>query len=147
MKRHELTRWLAGLPLDLLLVLPLALLAALSPASATNGRDPTEPPAEARAAERPGPGGAPAADPEIRHLVTVDGRRYVLDGARRLGVGERLGALRIECIHDDGITVSDDAGSRRRLPLYGAVQIRPTGPARPTTAACPSAPSSKRNPR
>ncbi len=116
--------------------------AALCPAAGA-ARDPLQPPAALRSS-RPGPDGsgpAPAADPVIRHLVTVDGQRYVLDGARRYGVGDRLGTLRITCIHDQGVTVHDAAGQARELPLFGGIHIRPAGAstssAAPRPAPCP----------
>ncbi len=121
---------------------------ALTHAAALAARDPLELPAAARAAQPASAGGAgtsAAGDPVIRHLVTVDGRRWVLDGARRLGVGDTLGTLRIECIHDDGVTVRDDTGARRRLPLFGGVVIRPSAGSPPRPVDCP-APASK-NPK
>lgn len=142
MTRLPMIRPRPGLLTPLLL---LAVMAVMAPSAA--GRDPTEPPPEARAAERSAARDAPAADPVLRHLVRIDGQRYVLDGARRLGIGDQLGTLRIECIHDDGITVRDESGQRRRLPLFGAVQIRPAGTTTRPADTCPEAPSSKRSPR
>lgn len=116
-------------------VLALALLCTAAGAA----RDPLQPPAALRSS-RPaadGSGPPPAADPVIRHLVTVDGERYVLDGARRYGVGDRLGTLRITCIHDQGVNVRDAAGQARELPLFGRVQIRPSGAA-PRPTPCPA---------
>ncbi|MBT9488704.1 MAG: hypothetical protein IV093_14435 [Rubrivivax sp.] len=110
----------------------------VTPASAA--RDPLQPPAALRSS-RPAADGsvpAPAADPVIRHLVTVDGQRYVLDGARRYGMGDRLGTLRIDCIHDHGVTVRDAAGQARELPLYGRVDIRPAGASAPRPAPRPT---------
>lgn len=120
----------------------LALASLCTAASAA--RDPLQPPAALRSS-RPAADGsvaAPAADPVIRHLVTVDGQRFVLDGARRYGVGDRLGTLRITCIHDQGVTVRDAAGQARELPLFGRVDIRPAGaatsPAAPRPTPCPA---------
>ena len=133
--------------------LPWLLLAAL-PALTLAQRDPTEPPPAARAAapDTAGTASAPAAEPVVRHLMTVDGRRWLLDGSRRYGPGDRWGTVRIECIHDDGVTVRDDQGQRQRLRLVGAVSIRPSGQPAPAAGPCPapepkaSAPS-KRPPR
>lgn len=100
-------------------------------------RDPFEPPAAAsrpaavRSAEA---GAAPAATPEVRHLVQVDGRRYVLDGARRHGVGDLFGEARIACITDAGVVVRD-GGALRLLPLFNGVQVRRSAAPAPTTDA------------
>lgn len=103
-------------------------------------RDPFEPPSGLQRA--PGVAqAAPAAPPMpvVRHLVTVDGRRWVLDRGRRLGVGDRLGGMRIECIHDDGATVRDGAGRQHHLALFDRVQVRPAGTAPTRHAACADA--------
>ncbi len=92
-------------------------------------RDPMQPPAAARS-ERGEPGAAagattgPAAQaaPALvppRHLITVGGRRFVVDNGRRFGVGDRLGDARIEAIDDSWVTVRE-AGVATRLPLYGS---------------------------
>jgi hypothetical protein len=119
----------------------------LLPLAATAMRDPLEPPGAARAATAPIAAEGQSRDPVIRHLVTVDGTRWLLDGARRFGVGDRLGGLRIECIHDDGVTVRDEAGLRRRLPLFGAVDIRATGSAPVRKPDCPAPKTSTRSMR
>jgi hypothetical protein len=122
-------------------------------AAAGAARDPLQPPATIRSSRSAadGSGPAPAADPVIRHLVTVDGQRFVLDGARRYGVGDRLGTLRIDCIHDQGVTVRDAAGQARELPLYGRVDIRPAGASTPRPTPClatrPAPDSPKRSAR
>jgi hypothetical protein len=126
---------------------------AAAAAPDTAGRDPTEPPAAARRTETSAAPATAAADPVIRHIQTVGGRRFVFDGARRFGVGDHLGTLRIACIHDGGVSVRDDEGTRRFLPLHGHVRLRPAGaPASasastPAPPPCPEAPASKRNPR
>jgi hypothetical protein len=135
----------------LVLVLMLVLMLMLAPTQVLAARDPLEPPAAARALVPAPAGGEPAAaDPVVRHIVTVDGRRWVLDGARRYSVGDRMGTLRIECIHDAAVTVRDDAGARRRLPLFGGVVIKPSEGAAPRPADdCPASASknSKRSSR
>jgi hypothetical protein len=114
--------------------------------AAAQARDPFEPPpatrsASAAAAADPSRGEAPT----VRHLLTVDGRRYALVGSRRYGVGEHLGEARIECIVDSGVIVREGS-TLRKLPLYAGITKRPSpaaagaGPARPEAApalACP----------
>lgn len=117
----------------------VATLAAAGAGSAAP-RDPFQPPP----GQRPAPGAAYAAPaappmPVVRHLVTVDGRRWVLDRGRRLGVGDRLGGMRIECIHDDGATVRDGAGRLQHLALFDRVQVRPAGTPPTRHAACADA--------
>lgn len=119
------------------LVLAAAALAVVPAQPVAAARDPFEPPARVRPPP-PGPAAKATAWPVIRHLVNANGRRWVLDHGRRLGPGDRLGGLRIECIHDDGITAVDAAGIRHRLPLFGRVQIRPAGAAAtPRPFGCP----------
>jgi len=118
-------------------------------------RDPLQPPPAARPP-------APAADahgaaplPAIRHLVTVNGQRWVLDGARRFGPGDRLDGRRIDCILDSGVVVRGADGVRRHLPLFDKVYIRPAGDTpfkatpTPPVPACPvlDMTTSKRSPR
>lgn len=117
----------------LALALSLCGLVLAGPAAA---RDPFEPPA---AAGRPAAGHLgptpqpPAATPEVRHLVQIDGRRYVLDGARRHGVGDLFGEARIECITDAGVVVRD-GGALRLLPLFKGVQLHRSDPPSQTVA-------------
>lgn len=124
-----------------------AVLLALCAAPAWPWRDPLAPPvlaAPASATAAAPAAAAPAHElelPTLRHLVTVDGTRYVVVGARRLAVGERWGALRIECIHERGVFVRDAAGSRRHLPLLASLPASPAmlaqcpPPKAPTTLA------------
>jgi hypothetical protein len=118
----------------------LTLLLLLTASAGATVRDPLQAPAAAAQAAAPADPGAPraaGADPMPRHIVVIDGRRWVLDGAKRFGPGDRWGEHRIECIHDDAVTVRDAGGQRRRLPLFPSVQIRPTGTT--TAPGCPGA--------
>jgi hypothetical protein len=132
-------------------------LVTLTPGPAHALRDPLLPPAAARqpapAAEGRDPGAARL--PTIRHLVTVNGQRWVLDGARRFGPGDRLDGQRIDCILDSGVVVRSTDGKRRLLPLFDKVHIRPAGDSPFKAATHPQAPAcpvsdmttSKRSPR
>lgn len=102
--------------------------ATAAPAPATVLRDPMQPPPTpppGRTAAGPAAGvapdaaaSAPAPLPPPRHLMTIDGRRYVIDEGRRLGVGDRLGNARIESI-DEWAVVVKEGGVATRLPLFG----------------------------
>lgn len=118
-------------PLALLLAATLPLVAAESPRSL---RDPMQPPAAARAAAPAAAEPAAAASVTARHLLVVDGRRYVVDGNRRRGVGDTLGDARIERIEDAAVVLRTTAGSQR-IPLFGGVvkQSAADNPAAPRT--------------
>jgi hypothetical protein len=124
-----------------------ALLAAIGPMTAAEAprglRDPMQAPISARASS-PAAADTPApVNLTARHLLVVDGRRYVVDGNRRRAVGDMLGDARIERIEDAAVVVRNAAGTQR-LPLFGGVvkqaaadpnstaSDRPTG--RPTTS-------------
>jgi hypothetical protein len=91
-----------------------------SAAQATPLRDPTVPPAGY---------GSPAASvrdhpvdsfkPE--HLVTVDGRRYVMWRGHRYRVGDTVQGVRIERIEESAVWVQSGDGTRR-LPLYAGIE-------------------------
>jgi hypothetical protein len=94
-------------------------------------RDPMEPPATAPALRAPAEtvvaaAAPPAPLPVVRHIVTVAGEHFVVVGARRHGAGDRLGDLRIECVHASGVVARDEIGVRRHLPLFGGVTVRPS---------------------
>ncbi len=132
----------------------LLLLAAAGTVSAAHGveapalRDPMRPPLAARAPAVAPAGAASAADaalPSARHLLVVDGRRYVIDAGRRRQVGDLLGGARIERIEDSAVVVRSGAGLQR-LPLFAGVVKRPLGepgaaalpePSRPAPAPAP----------
>ncbi len=98
-------------------------------------RDPMQPPPLARTAPAATAEGAAAAPVSPRHLLVVDGRRYVVDGHRRRGVGDTLGDARIERIEDAAVVLRGPAGLQR-LPLFGGVhkQAAPEQPVAPRSA-------------
>lgn len=99
-----------------------ALCAVAQTAKPAPMRDPMVPPLSiARpAAANLDTGGPSEPPPPPRQLLTVDGRRYVVDGRRRLGVGDALGSTRIERITDSAVWVREGS-TVTRLPLYGGV--------------------------
>lgn len=104
----------------LLLAVALPLTAAESPRGL---RDPMQPPVTVRAPAALANSTVEAASPQnlsARHLLVVEGRRYVMDGNRRRGVGDLLGDARIERIEDAAVVVRNAAGTQR-LPLFGGV--------------------------
>ena len=100
----------------LLLAVALPLTAAESPRSL---RDPMQPPVTARPPAAVTEAVAPQ-NLSARHLLVVEGRRYVMVGNRRRGVGDLLGDARIERIEDAAVVVRNAAGTQR-LPLFGGV--------------------------
>lgn len=92
-------------------------------------RDPTVPPAAARAPAAPAAGQVGAAPaPETgappRHLMVVQGKPYVIERGRPHGVGDRLGEARIERIEGSSVWLRDASGLRK-ISLYPGVEIRP----------------------
>lgn len=131
------TRCMALHNLGLATALGIALTAG--PATAQNApslRDPMVPPlAIARPAANPGVFDvAPEPPPAPQQLLTVDGRRYVVDGRRRLGVGDALGSTRIERITDSAVWVRD-GNTVTRLSFYGGVVKHHVSPLTPSAAA------------
>ena len=117
----------------------LALAAALGCAAGAAARDPMSPPPEA---QPPAPR-ASAADgsPVVataRHILIVDGKRYVVDAGRRRAVGDLLGGARIERIEENAVVVRE-AGALHRLPLYAGVIKRPSIDGLPIKSASPAA--------
>jgi len=113
--------------------------AAAATAGDATARDPMLPPPDARPA--PAPGAAPAtpaatALPQARHLMVVDGVRYVIDGGRRRAVGDLLGGARIERIEDSAIVVRQGR-QLQRLPLYAGVVKRPVAEAAAAVSIAP----------
>ena len=94
---------------------PCASLAADTPRTM---RDPMQAPAATRAPDIVD--APPAAPTPPRQLIVVDGRRYVVEGTRRRGVGDLLGGARIERI-DDAAVVVRQGQTTQRLPLFGKV--------------------------
>jgi hypothetical protein len=109
-------------------------------------RDPMRPPAAAL--PRADSGGAlasPAPPPAVRQLLVVDGRRYVVDGTRRRGVGDTLGDARIERIDDDAVLLRR-GGELLRLPLFAGVNRRATRDDGTPSGAAASAPATSPSP-
>ena len=130
-----------GLALAVALPLAVILAAAALPATAQNApplRDPMVPPLSiARPAANPGVlDAAPEPPPTPQQLLTVNGKRYVVDGRRRLGVGDALGGTRIERITDSAVWVRD-GNTVTRLPFYGSVTKRTVVDAPPALATQP----------
>lgn len=128
------------LPPGLTLAAALAFVATALPAAAQNAplRDPMVPPLSiARPAANPGVlDAAPEPPPTPQQLLTVNGKRYVVDGRRRLGVGDALGGTRIERITDSAVWVRD-GNTVTRLPFYGSVTKRTVVDAPPALATQP----------
>jgi len=136
--------------------LPLALCVALLAAprfgaAETAERDPLRPPADARtpapaasatAAATTGPGTSAATDWRPRTLIASGGKRWLVQDARRYGVGDTLGSARITRIDDDAVWLSE-AGRQTRVPLFGTVAKRPPGS---TPTIQPSAVRKERQP-
>lgn len=109
------------------------LLAALHAAALAAGddaaiRDPMQAPAVPAAVQPAASAGAAASESgeaPVRHLMVIDGRRYVIEGGQRLGVGDRLGDARIERI-DDGAVWLRDARGVRQVSLFGGIVKRPS---------------------
>lgn len=124
----------------LTLAAALAFVATALPAAAQNAplRDPMVPPLSiARPAANPGVlDAAPEPPPTPQQLLTVNGKRYVVDGRRRLGVGDALGGTRIERITDSAVWVRD-GNTVTRLPFYGSVTKRTVVDAPPALATQP----------
>ena len=113
----------------------LNLMLLASAAAQDAPRDPMQPPPALRPAAAPG-GSAPAqAAPVVaRHLMVIDGVRYVIDNGRRRGVGDLLGSARIERIEDSAIVVRNGR-QLQRLPLFAGVVKRPVAEPPPATGA------------
>jgi hypothetical protein len=95
-------------------------------------RDPMQPPPALRLSAAPGGSAQAETTPVVaRHLMVIDGVRYVIDNGRRRGVGDLLGGARIERIEDSAIVVRN-GHQLQRLPLFAGVVKRPV--AEPTPA-------------
>ena len=112
-------------------------LVLLTHAAAQAGpRDPMQPPAAPRATTATGGPGATEPPPlaVARHLMVVDGVRYVIDNGRRRGVGDLLGGGRIERIEDSAIVVRNGK-QLQRLPLFTGVVKRSVAESASATAS------------
>ena len=101
-------------------------------AAAQSLRDPTQPPAAF---------GAPVGSPRLpgdgftpKHLVTVDGVRYLVWNSRRYGVGAMIDGARIERISESEVWLRG-AGGVRKLPLYSGIEKRPSNGGAPTNTS------------
>ncbi len=92
-------------------------------ASPGERRDPTVPPA----AYAPRPASAPEPIDAFRprHVVTVDGKRYLMWRGRRHAVGESVEGMRIERLEESEVWLRTGKGVRR-LPLFPGIQKLPT---------------------
>lgn len=103
-------------------------------------RDPMQAPAAAQVPLRTHDVGSQPVPVEVRprHLMVVDGRRFLIDGGRRLAVGDLLGSARIERI-DDGSVWLREAGVLRQVSLFGGISKRavPGGEGASSPAASP----------
>lgn len=133
--------------LSLLAGLTLAL--ALAPARAQPAgadlplRDPMQPPAAA-ATPAPAASGVPAVPDHVvpRQILVIEGRRFVVDGGRRLAVGDRIGGERIERIGTDAVWLRDDlTRTLQRAPLYPGVLRRTVTEPGALAASAPGSPS------
>ncbi|MDT8998756.1 hypothetical protein RQP53_05675 [Paucibacter sp. APW11] len=119
--------------------------AAASAVAASGGRDPMQWPPALRAAAAAealaAAGPASAAEAEAiapRLLLFSDGKAYVMQGSRRLGIGDKLGEARIVRIDQQAVWLRE-AGVTRREPLFAGVELRPS----PESDAAASAPAGK----
>jgi hypothetical protein len=123
------------------LVLPLAAQAG----EVTPGeRDPMQPPPAVQAAARPAAAlaaSAVAGDLTPRHVMTLDGKRYLIDRGRRLGVGDMLGEARIERI-DDGAVWLREGGALQQISLFGGI-VKRAAVAADAAASHPALPASR----
>lgn len=94
-------------------------------AAAAALRDPTQPP--------PGYGAPPASAPapaegfRPTHLVTVDGRRYIVWRGKRYGVGDSIEGARIERLDEAEVWLRS-GGSLRKHPLYPGTEKKERKP-------------------
>jgi hypothetical protein len=108
-------------------------------------RDPTQPPAAARAAVAASQtteaiDEASRADQwqAMQHRMVINGQPYLVERGWLRGVGDRLGAARIEHIEDRAVWLRDEQGLHK-LDLFPQVEIQ-TQPTAPTSLSAPNAP-------
>jgi hypothetical protein len=119
-----------------------ALLSAAAAAEPTTARDPMRPPpvAQRAAVGQPVESAAVPVAPVARHLLIVNGERFVIEGSRRRAVGDKLGEARIERIEDTAVVVSNN-GVRQRIPLFAGVVKRPLADGAVASSPAASAPA------
>ena len=100
-----------------------AIALAAAAAQAEVLRDPTRPPPGYGAPATAAPAREPVDAFKPEHLVTVDGKRYVMWRGHRYRVGDTVQGARIERIEESGVWVRGAEGSRR-LPLYAGIERR-----------------------
>ncbi len=131
-------------PLAAALILYGATVAAMAAAGAAPAeRDPMLPPPGLQATARSADASAAAPMTEVtpRHMMVIDGQRYLIVGGRRLAVGDALGSARIERLDDSSVWLRE-GGALRQVSLFGGIVKRPV----PAMAAA-SAPSVSREAR
>ena len=87
-------------------------------------RDPTVPP-PSWGAPPPSPR-EPLAAFRPGHIISVDGRRYVMWQGRRYGEGDAIEGARIERIEETGVWLRV-AGSLRKVPAFANIEKRAPG--------------------
>lgn len=88
-------------------------------------RDPTQPPPGYGAPRAAAP--APAEDFRPTHLVTVEGRRYIVWRGKRYGVGDSIDGARIERLDESEVWLRS-GGSLRKHPLYPGTEKKERKP-------------------
>lgn len=88
-------------------------------------RDPTQPPPGYGAPRTAAP--APAESFRPTHLVTVDGRRYVVWRGKRYGVGDSIEGARIERLDESEVWLRS-GGSLRKHRLYPGTEKKESKP-------------------
>jgi len=103
-------------------------------------RDPMQPPPHVQAAApATNPGAVPVTrtDAIPRHVMVIEGRRYVVERGRRLSVGDMLGDARIERIDDGAVWLRED-GVVQQVSLFGGI-VKRIVPASDAAASRPAA--------
>ncbi len=90
-------------------------------------RDPTVPPPTYGAQPPKARDPMDAFRPE--HLVTVDGKRYLMWRGRRYGAGDSIEGARIERLDETEVWLRTERGMRK-LALFPGIQKLPTDPTR-----------------
>lgn len=107
-------------------------------------RDPTLPPAEA-VAMAPGAAGSAVQSPwgtEGMTVVVRDGTPFLVVDTRLVGVGKKVGALRIERITETEVWLREGA-TLRKVPRFGGIERREAAPPPQPSASAPQAKAGK----